>query len=262
MNSQIIQTFLNLSGIAGIALLDGRNRPFFCGLDPSLNPNQQDALAQGIQQVVATTPTDCDPFMFRFTHQRVYLYKLGEGVVLLVIANDQLSLDDYGPAIHSLKAAISEELYSAISTLQQWADDALPLGTDRPAAASDQPIPSPGDAASAGSGVTHQQAVAALNHLSDAAAMVLGKTIVTHGWQSARPEGAWLQQLEVQKSAHFIFNGSADPVLTVEQQQQLQAWVQAFIGRCGRTFRNFQSTVVETSLTTEEKTILLNQSSG
>jgi len=265
MNRQIIQNFLNLSGIVGVALVDGRNRPFFCGPDISLNTQQQDALAQGIQQVVETTPADFDTFAFRFTNQLVYIYRLDAGVILMVMTSDQTSLGEYSPAVDQLKATLSEDLGNAVPTFRLLAG-CVTLGGGAYAGngaetgatpSSSQPLVQSNDP----TGVSCQQVIGALNHLSDAASQVLGKTIVSNGWRSSCPDASWLKQFEIQKSAHFTFNGPSNTNLTPEQQLQLQSWVDAFVVRCGRTFRNFKSTVVESNLTPEEKFILLSKNS-
>ncbi|HEY9884968.1 MAG TPA: hypothetical protein V6C98_15290, partial [Thermosynechococcaceae cyanobacterium] len=66
MKREVIQDFLNLPGIAGVALMDGRSRPYFCGIDQALNFQQKEALAQGILQVVETIPDSFDVFEFQF----------------------------------------------------------------------------------------------------------------------------------------------------------------------------------------------------
>jgi hypothetical protein len=265
MNRQIIQNFLNLSGIVGVALMDGRNRPFFSGLDISLNTHQQDALAQGIQQVVETTPADFDTFAFRFVNQLIYIHRLDQGVILMVMTQDQLSLGEYRPAVEELKATLSEDLSNAVPTFRLLAG-CVTLGGGSASASftPTNPAPNaspPGPSGKPSAGISCQEIIAALNHLSDAASQVLGKTIVTNGWKSSCPDSPWLKQFEIQKSAHFTFAGPSNTSVTAAQQQQLQAWVDAFVGRCGRTFRNFKTTVVETSLTTKEKIILLNKNS-
>jgi hypothetical protein len=266
MNRQIIQNFLNLSGIVGVALVDGRNRPFFCGHDISLNTQQQDALAQGIQQVVETTPADFDTFAFRFANQLVYIYRLDAGVILMVMTGDQTSLSEYCPAVEQLKATLSEDLGNAVPTFRLLAG-CVTLGGGAYASngvGNGAATSSPSQLAApfnGSMGVNCQQVVGALNHLSDAASQVLGKTIVSNGWKSSCPDASWLKQFEIQKSAHFTFNGPSNTNLTPEQQLQLQNWVDAFVVRCSRTFRNFKSTVVEANLTPEEKIILLSKNS-
>ncbi|HEY9816238.1 MAG TPA: hypothetical protein V6D20_10635, partial [Candidatus Obscuribacterales bacterium] len=88
MQREVVQDFLNLPGIEGVALVDGRSRPYFCGVDQTLNFQQKEALAQGIQQVVETTPPDFEFFEFQFTGHQVYIYKLDHGVILLVLTSD------------------------------------------------------------------------------------------------------------------------------------------------------------------------------
>lgn len=266
MNRQIIQDFLNLSGILGVALVDGRNRPFFFGLDISLNTQQRDALAQGIQQVVETTPADFDTFAYRFVNQLIYIYRLDQGVILMVIAGDQLPLNEYRPAVEQLKRTLAEDLYNAVPTFRLLAGCVTVGGSNPPSDASPQPGKShsahvPAAFPDKTPGVSYQEVIGALNHLSDAASQVLGKTIVTNGWKSSCPNSPWLKQFEVQRSAHFTFTGSTSAGVTPDQQKQLKTWVNAFVGRCGRTFRNFQATVVETHLTPEEKIILLDKNS-
>jgi hypothetical protein len=267
MHRQIIQNFLNLSGIVGVALVDGRNRPFFLGHHIRLNTQQQDALAQGIQQVVETTPADFDTFAFRFTHQLIYIHRLDQGVILMVMTSDKLPLREYRAAVNELKATLSEDLYNAVPTFRLLAGcvtlgggESVPKGnTDKLSDASSPNPPAPSQGKS--TNISCQQVIGALNHLSDASSQVLGKTIVTNGWKSSCPNVPWLKQFEIQKSAHFTYTGPTDAPITAEQQQQLQAWVQAFMGRCGRTFRNFQAMVVEKNLTPAEKIILLSKNS-
>lgn len=246
-------------------MVDGRNRPFFLGHDIRLNTQQQDALAQGIQQVVETTPADFDTFAFRFANQLIYIYRLDQGVILMVMASDQLPLNEYRPAIEELKATLAEDLYNAVPTFRLLAG-CVTLGgggTAKAAAspASAQAPETPAPSASGSEDISYQQVIGALNHLSDAAAQVLGKTIVTNGWKSSCPDVPWLKQFEIQKSAHFTYTGPTSAYLTAEQQEHLQAWVEAFVGRCGRTFRNFEAMVVEKNLTAQEKIILLSKNS-
>jgi hypothetical protein len=44
MKREVVQDFLNLPGITGVALIDGRSRPYFHGVEQSLNFQQREAL--------------------------------------------------------------------------------------------------------------------------------------------------------------------------------------------------------------------------
>ncbi|WP_035986689.1 hypothetical protein [Leptolyngbya sp. KIOST-1] len=258
MKRQVIQNVLNLPGISGMALIDGRNRPFFFGPDISLNSHQQDALAQGIQQVVDTTPTHFETFSFRFANQLTHIYKLDQGLILLVLVTDQMPLTDYRSAIDELKATLVEAPHNAVPTFRLLAG-CVTLGS---ATASDLPEhEKPRPEATAGEQGTLtpglQEVIAALNHLSDSATQYLGKTIVVNTWKQSRPDHPWLGQFEVQKDGHFAASLDGPMTLTAEQHQWVKDWVAAFLGRGGRTIRNFQA-LVSGSLTAQEQACLLD----
>lgn len=118
MKREVVQNFLNLPGIAGIALMDGRSRPYFYGVDQTLNFQQKEALAQGIQQVVETTPTGFAFYEFHFAGHQIYIYKLDHGIILLVLAKNELIYSDYRQAIKKLKVELQEDAANAIATFR------------------------------------------------------------------------------------------------------------------------------------------------
>lgn len=123
MKREVVRDFLNLAGIAGIALMDGRSRPYFCGIDQFLNFQQKEALSQGIRQVVETTPEDFESFEFQFVSHQVYIYKLNQGVVLLVVAHANLVHTEYLAAIQQLRQGLEEDLTKAIATFRILASE-------------------------------------------------------------------------------------------------------------------------------------------
>jgi hypothetical protein len=118
MKQEVIQDFLNLPGIAGIALMDGRTRPYFCGIDQNLNFQQKEALAQGILQVVETIPEGFEAFEFKFTDYQIYIYKLKHGIILLVLTRNNLTDANYLPTVKKLKTALLEDSGNTIATFR------------------------------------------------------------------------------------------------------------------------------------------------
>ncbi len=118
MKREVIQDFLNLPGIAGVALMDGRSRPYFCGVDQTLNFQQKEALAQGILRVVETIPAGFETFEFQFTGHQVHIYKLEHGIILLVLTRTDLVYADYVKTIKNLKAVLKEDITNAIATFR------------------------------------------------------------------------------------------------------------------------------------------------
>ncbi|MGG6238038.1 hypothetical protein ACQ4N7_05305 [Nodosilinea sp. AN01ver1] len=267
MKRQVIQNVLNLPGISGMALIDGRNRPFFFGPDISLNSHQQDALAQGIQQVVDTTPAHFDTFSFRFANQLTHIYKLEQGLILLVLVTDQMPLTDYRTAIGQLKATLIEAPHNAVPTFRLLAgcvtlgssasttDPAAALSPSLSPAEGAQPEPAGSKPGTLAPGL--QEVIAALNHLSNGATQYLGKTIVINTWKQSRPAHPWLEQFEVQRDGYFAAAAQGQLPLTAEQHQWIKDWVAAFMGRGGRTIRNFQA-LASSRLTSQEQALLLD----
>ncbi len=118
MNREEVEDFLNLPGVAGIALMDGRSRPYFYGIDQALNFQQKEALAQGIQQVVETTPPGFKFFEFQFSGHHTYIYKLDHGLILLVLAHTSLIHADYLQAIERLRCELKADPTNAIATFR------------------------------------------------------------------------------------------------------------------------------------------------
>ncbi len=98
--------------------MDGRSRPYFCGIDQTLNFQQKEALAQGILQVVETIPESFDVFEFQFAEHQVRLYRLDRGMVLLVLTHERLVCADYLSMITQLRAVLKEDIPNAIATFR------------------------------------------------------------------------------------------------------------------------------------------------
>lgn len=102
MKQEVIQGFLNVPGIAGIALIHGLARPCFYGFTPGFDFSQQDSIAQSIQQVLETTPEGFNSFEFQFDYYRLYLHKLKLGMTLLVLTANQLPRGVYTQEVRRL----------------------------------------------------------------------------------------------------------------------------------------------------------------
>lgn len=265
MKRQVVQHFLNTPGIAGVALIDSRTRPFFCGLETTLNTQQKDALAQGIQQVVGTTPAEFDGFSFRFGERQVHIYRLAQGVILLVLTHDDLPHQDYATALQQLKGTLAEDPGSAVATFRLLAGsltlnnppfnaDGRETGSLNLAAPSTAAVPA---------AIQCQTVLTALNHLSDFTTQYLGKIVVANNWKAARPQQPWLDQFDVNRSAQLSASSPAlaESALTEEQHQWLKAWADSFIARCGRVIRDFPRIVVEQALDADQKALLLEHKS-
>ncbi|MBD2460981.1 hypothetical protein H6G89_07985 [Oscillatoria sp. FACHB-1407] len=313
MKREVVQDFLNLPGIAGIALMDGRSRPYFCGVDQALNFQQKEALAQGIQQVVETTPDGFEFFEFQFTEHQVYIYKLDHGIILLVLTSSNLMFQTYAKAIEQLKAELHEDASNAIATFRLLAGNitlsnqaywkqrsdvssstlsglssnssgtntkvsvqtqngshSTPIAaTPHPSSqnltqyvASANPLTQPHVNHSAvDAHVNLKELLVALNHLSQFTTQYLGTTVITNYWKSTRPDIEWLNNFQIDRSAHFTFTNppSANSTQTIssKEHEYLQQWISAFVARCSKVIRDFPIIIEQRALDDRQKNLLL-----
>jgi hypothetical protein len=114
MSREVIQDFLNLTGIVGIALTNRRMRPYFYGLDAILDRTKQ-ALGQGVLQVIENIPEGFESFEFHFSGNIVYIYKLAHGLVLLILTDQDLEAISYKRGIAKIKYLIETDTYNTVA---------------------------------------------------------------------------------------------------------------------------------------------------
>jgi hypothetical protein len=293
MNQEVIQDFLNLPGIVGFALMDGRSRPYFYGVDQSLNFQQKEVLAQGILQVVETIPEGFESFKFQFAEHQAYLYKVEQEMILLVLTCDDLVHADYLQTIKNLKASLREDIDNAIAQFRliasppvqanntpqpqntetipsQTASSPLPPDAPNPdhspqnatvAAFAPEPDALSAQADSPLSSISLHLALAALNQLSQFTTRYLGTQVIVNYWKATRPDHPWLENFQIDRAAQMTFASSPSmdlqKPLSLDQQLWLQEWVAAFIKRCSQIVRDFPDLIRQSALTSEQKTLLL-----
>ena len=103
----------------GVALIDGRSRPYFQGIERVLNSQQREALAQGVWQVLETIPDDFESFEFQFAGTQVYIHKLSQEQILLVLTHDNLIYPDYFDAFSRLRGAFNEDSGATMDAFQR-----------------------------------------------------------------------------------------------------------------------------------------------
>lgn len=282
MKREVVQDFLNLPGIAGIALMDGRSRPYFFGLDQTLNFQQREALAQGIQQVVDTTPTGFESFEFQFANYSVYIYKLEQGAILLVLTDENLELKAYLQGISQLKSELLGDITKAVATFRllagsislsgqnywgesqsQAASNASGSTTQSNAGgANTQSTSSASDPALLTKPPNLGEVLSALNSLSQYASQYLGKAVVSNYWKSSRPDLDWLDVFQIERVGKISLAPSSQTSLQEEiddeHQKWIKMWVTAFTSRCAKVIRDFPALIEQEALDDRQRQILLS----
>lgn len=285
MKREVVQDFLNLPGIAGVALMDGRSRPYFFGLDQTLNFQQREALAQGIQQVVETTPTGFESFEFQFSNYSVYIYKLEQGAILLVLTDENLEIKTYLQGISLLKQELLGDITKAVATFRLLAGSISLSGQNYWGESQSQsPSSVSGSTAQSNAGVADAkvakpvtsevdqaalmkppnlgEVLSALNGLSQYASQYLGKAVVSNYWKASRPDLNWLDVFQIERTGKISLAPNSQTSLQEdindEHQKWIKVWVTAFTTRCARVIRDFPVLMEQEALDERQRQILLS----
>jgi len=270
MKKQVILNFLNLPGIVGLGLIDGHSRPYFSGIDRALNFQQKEALTQGIQQVVSTTPPGFESFDFRFAQRDAHIYQLGNGVILLVVTDEQLERASYETTVLDLKETLETDPHSAVSTFRLLAGsttlnkpfESVATSATTPAASASPTPPAAAVSASTTTPAEHpwRECLAALNVLTDATAQYLGKIVVANTWRNTRPDKKALSDLQIDRGGHFNLKAdaaiSSSDLISAEDYKMIHNWVAKFVQRCSMIIRDYPEMVLRQCLTDQQRAVL------
>jgi hypothetical protein len=232
MNQEVIRDFLNVPGIVGIALLSGHSEPVFCSHNPTFAQGKQEALAQGILQVVETIPAEYETLEFHFAQHQIVLYRLSRDLIILVIKD------------HSQG---NEKFLSAFQGLRSWVEANSAIAFE-PFQASTAPLPKLTDL------------IEALNHLSQFTTKYLGMAVIVNYLKSSRPTVEWMAQFQVSRSGQVSFVGELsklEQAVSAQEHEWFRSWVDQFIRRCAHAVRDYAALVEQTALTDAQKDLLL-----
>jgi hypothetical protein len=266
MHERVIRDFLNLPGIAGIALINERSSrdlqgelyPFFYSLDLAFECLQKESLSQGILQVLETIPNGFESFEFCFSTYHIQLHRLRSTLVLLVVARD-VSDERYSIRLEGLKILICEDLDGTLTALHAFSVRCHSETLPQPNNNVDLFSPSCLLSSSAASFPSLGEVVTSLNDLCRFAREYLGTAVIVNYLRSSRPDVEWLQQFAIDRNAQIHFSGGVSTLeraITLEEQQWIQEWVALFIRRCSRPVRNFGALVEQTALSDTQRSLL------
>ncbi len=250
MEKETLDSFLAMQGVMGVALLSRSGRPYFYRSFQELDSRQQQALTEGLFQVLETMPAGFDYFDFQFAEQRVFVYPLGPEWVLLVAVNDELVMPAYSLAVKRLRSDLQRDTQKGLATLRLFARQ----GETPPAQNSGQK-PTQAAASAAGPHIEMDTFVQSLNRLCQITTGYLGKAVIVNYWKAARQEvveeqGAdaeWLNQFEIERSAQIRYNGPLKE-LDESHQKVLRDWVLAFFHRCEAVIHDFRNLIKSAEL--------------
>lgn len=85
----------------------------------------------------------------------------------------------------------------------------------------------------------------ALNQLSQFGKECLGATITTNNWQNTRSDLQGMNSFQIERSAKITYAGQSTEIVSFEQLQLFQTWVNLFIKRSSSIIRDFATSIEE-----------------
>lgn len=249
MEKETLDSFLSIQGVMGVALLSRTGRPYFYRSFQDLDSRQQQALAQGLFQVLETMPQGFDYFDFQFAEQRVFVYPLSAEWVLLVAVNDDLVMPVYSLAVHRLRTELQRDTQKGLATFRLFTSQ---LETSSSAT---QPTTSTLPSAASGTRMEMETFMRSLNRLCQITTGYLGKAVIVNYWKAARQEvlqqqgsdAEWLNQFEIERSGQIRYSGTLKE-LDETHQKVLRDWVLAFFHRCEEVIHDFRNLIKSAEL--------------
>lgn len=247
MEKETLDSFFAIQGVTGIALLGQNSRPYFFRSFEDLSKAQQQALSQGLFQVLENMPADFDFFDFQFASQRVFVYALNQQWALLVAVEDILDFGVYAAAVDKLRAELSQNTSKGLATFRLFARQ---VDTQNPTIGSTM--------------VPASQFLDTLNRLSSFICGYLGRAVIVNYWKVTRGEviqqhaaaAELLNYFQIDRSAEIRYSGSL-VFFDAIQMGWLQMWVGTFLQRCAEVIHNFRALIRSANLDAADWQILL-----
>lgn len=229
MNQEIIQDFLNIVLVLGVALIDGRSQLYFYAKEQTLDWKEKQALKQSILQVIAKTLERPEFFEFQVMGYYVHAYTLNPNLTFLFLTRTDVSANKLLTlSAKQLKAALQKDIDSTVTTFKL-----LPVET------------------------TVEELLNALNQLSQFSSNYLGTQLTTNYWQLTRPNLVWLASFEINRSAEITFSSVITEPISASQHQHVKEWAAAFIKQCSQIVKDLPTIIEQKGLDELNKRVLL-----
>lgn len=229
MNQEIIQNFLNIILVLGVALIDERSQLYFYVKEQALDWKGKQALKQSILQVIVKTPERSEFFEFQVMGYYAHAYTLNPNLTFLFFTRTDVSANKLlALSAKQLKAAMQRDIDSTVTTFKL-----LPVEA------------------------TVEELLKALNQLSQFSSNYLGTQLTTNYWQLTRPSLVWLDNFEINRSAEITFSSVITEPVSALQHQHVKEWAAAFIKRCSQIVKDLPTIIEQKGLDELNKRLLL-----
>lgn len=208
MEKETLDSFLSIRGVMGVALLSRAGRPFFYRSFQDLDSRQQQALTEGLFQVLETMPPGLDYFDFQFAEQQQDTPK---GLATFRLFTSQAEAGRNATQPSSAPAAGPRmEMDVFVQSLNRLCQ--ITTG-----------------------------------YLGKAVIVNYWKAARQEVVERQGSKAEWLNQFEIERSGQIHYRGSLKE-LDESQQRVLRDWVLAFFRRCEEVIHDFRNLIKSTEL--------------
>jgi hypothetical protein len=243
MHQDLIQNFLVLPDVVGIALMQGRIIPYFYVKEKIIDAEQKIELIRHFRKSILDIPTLSNCLEFQIDSYFGYTYKLNDILTLLVIVS-QHSIAVKSMANNILLSALKSDLNTTVKlfegltrkVFQPVKIDATPVDkitTDHLISIDE----------SLKEDYTIEDLVTTLNALSQIVCSYLGPKITSNFWQLTRPKQEWLNSFNIKSTATIEFVGSTTDLVSPLQHLFIREWTNQFINQCSHIIRDLPSRI-------------------
>lgn len=238
-SSRIVEDFLNVAGIVGVALMNGPQLDYFCHLNGTLQAEDKALFAQNVSQVFETVPTEFAEVELQLQTHWTHLYRLDRSRIFVVWLGNAADREHYGRLLPTLLGLLKD---APGRVLDQFAAHTIGA-TSQPATVAS--VESPLEA-----GVpmlpSLQDMLQVMNRVIDAGVEFLGRRILTNQVMMARPDDPWLSAIALDGQGMLVAPGDQllEP-LTPVQYASLKIWVDEIILAVRRVIRNFREILMQ-----------------
>ncbi|MEB3295506.1 MAG: hypothetical protein VKJ24_20320 [Synechococcales bacterium] len=254
----------------------------FFSMDPQLRFQKTDLLTQGILKILETTPAGFYSLELQFLSYQVFLQRLENNLILLVLTQSSFEHPTYRPYLAGLCQELQTYSDNAIAqfrliTEDFLAEDSIPTQIQQPSSvppvpplpspAPRPPVPpvfrpdsSPAPRSDQGAKPNLREFLTAFNHLGAIATRYLGNAIIANHLLRTRPNHPWLQQFSIDRQAKIDVLDKLsllDEPITPEELQLLREWTHQFSAKCSQVIRDFSSLATQQGLPESERSLLL-----
>lgn len=254
MSQKIIESFWNLPGFIGIAIITKIEEELYFYVKPQIQDWEKPALSILIGQSIAKTHPKIKYFEFDVMGYHAFTLRISPTLKFVILTQtDAVKL----PSLNILKEILEENLQSSIANFDALAKKSLaPSGTsqslltNRPAATPTQRIEQPGES------VTVSDLVNILDRVTKVASKYIGKKLTASYLESNRPRDEWLRNFQIKESGEIAFAAQATEPVSSDRLNSFKSWLVAFIKQAARIFPYLPTVIDQEGLNERQKNIL------